>query len=70
MEGFEQDGYIENSNFNRTFFENLFVNGRESDGRAKRLGEAITRAWNRVRGAWEAFRETRAKVGAPRIFAR
>ena len=30
-----------NSNFNQSFFDNLFANGRETDGRAKRLGDAI-----------------------------
>ena len=27
-----------------------------------RLSEAVTRAWNRVRGAWESFRDAGAKL--------
>lgn len=28
-----------------------------------RLSEAVTRSWNRLRGAWESFRDARAKLG-------
>jgi hypothetical protein len=32
--------------------------------RAERLGEAITRCWNRMRGEWARFRDARKSAGA------
>ena len=33
-------------------------------GQGERLGEAVTRSWNRLLGAWAAFRDASAKLAA------